>query len=158
MAYDRTKRENKKKHPLGSVCKTNVSPLETNKKITLKHFHFRSNFQRDGATYIAFCNRVLLETKLYWTADNWTAEDAVILDQIIIVTKENDIRCEILERYGDLETLRRESLKMESAAREVIEIDGEDIYKMGTYSFKSLKNKRIQREHHQENKSHEEHH
>ena len=31
--------------------------------ITLKHFHFRSNIQKDGETFIAFCNRVLLEAK-----------------------------------------------------------------------------------------------
>ena len=41
----------------------------------------------------------------------------------------------------DLDTLRREDMKMESAARGGGEINGEDIYKRGAYSFKSLKDK-----------------
>ena len=47
-------------------------------------------------------------------------------------------------------------MKMESAARGGTEINGVGIYKMGTYSFKSLTHKRIQREDHQEDKSHKE--
>ena len=31
--------------------------------ITLKHFHFQSNMQKDGETFIAFCNRVLVEAR-----------------------------------------------------------------------------------------------
>ena len=46
-----------------------------------------------------------------------------------------------MKRSWDLETLRREDMKMESAARGGAEINGEDMYKMGAYSFKSLKNK-----------------
>ena len=45
---------------------------------------------------------------------------------------------------------------MESATRGGAEINGKDIYKKETYSFKSLKNKRIQREDYQEDKSHKE--
>ena len=87
-------------------------------------------------------------------SDNYTAQDTPIRDQIIIGTKDNDIRQETLKRSWDLETLGREGMKMESAARGGAKINGEDIYKMGTYSFKSLKNKRIQREDHQEDKNH----
>ena len=31
--------------------------------ITLKHFHIQSNIQKDGETFIAFCNCVLLKSK-----------------------------------------------------------------------------------------------
>ena len=31
--------------------------------IPLKHFHIQSNIQKDGETFIAFCNRVLLKSK-----------------------------------------------------------------------------------------------
>ena len=37
----------------------------------------------------------------------------------------------------DLDTVQREGMKMERAARGRAEITGEDIYKMGAYSFKS---------------------
>ena len=33
--------------------------------ITLEHFHFRSNMRKDGETFIAFCNRVLVEARHY---------------------------------------------------------------------------------------------
>ena len=37
-------------------------------------------------------------------------------------------------------------MKMESAAREGAEINGEDMYRMGAYSFKSLKNKQSKKD------------
>ena len=33
--------------------------------IMLKHFHFPSNMRKDGETFIAFCNRVLVEAIHY---------------------------------------------------------------------------------------------
>ena len=74
-------------------------------------------------------------------SDNCIAQDTAILDQIIIGTKDNDTRQEALKTSCDLETLGRECMKMESATRGGAEINGEDIYKMGTYSFISLKKK-----------------
>ena len=41
----------------------------------------------------------------------------------------------------NLETLEGESMKIKIAARRGAEINGEDVYKMGAYSFKSMKNK-----------------
>ena len=103
--------------------------------ITLKHFHFRSNIQKDGETFIAFCNRVLLEAKHYnfkCTAESCTAEETAVQDQIIIGLKSNNICQEALKKSQDtLDTLRREGMKMKSAARGGAEINGEDIYKMG---------------------------
>ena len=78
-------------------------------------------------------------------SDNCIAQDTAIRDQIIIGTKDNHIRQEASKRSWDLETLGRECMKMESATRGSAEINGEDIYKMGTYSFKSLKKKNPKR-------------
>ena len=102
--------------------------------ITLKHFHFRSNIQKDGEMFIAFCNRVLLEAKHYnfkCTAESCTAEDTAVQDQTIIGLKSNNICQEALKKSWDLDTLRREGMKMKSATRGGAEINGEDIYKMG---------------------------
>ena len=112
--------------------------------ITLIHFHFQSNIQKDGETFIAFCNHVLLEAKhcnFKCTAESCIAEDTAVCDQIIIGLKTNDIHQEALKKSWDLDTLRREGMKMESAARGGAEINGEDINKMVAYSFKSLKDK-----------------
>ena len=42
--------------------------------------------------------------------------------------------------------LTKEGMKMESAARGGAEINGEDIYEMGAYLFKSLKDKQSMKE------------
>ena len=65
--------------------------------------------------------------------------DTAVRDQIIIRLKSNDIHQEALKKSWDLDTLQREGMKMESAARGGAEINGEDIYKMGAYLLKSLK-------------------
>ena len=75
-----------------------------------------------------------------FTSVDCTAEDTVVRDQIIISLKDNNIRQEALKRSWELETLRQEGMKMESTARGGAEINGEDVYKMGSYSFKSLNN------------------
>ena len=114
----------------------------------LKCFHFQSNIQKDGETFIAFCNRVLLEIKhcnFKCTTESCTAEDTAIQDQIIIERKNNDIHQEGLKKLWDFDTLQREGMKMESAARGGAEINGEDICKMGAYSFKSSKDKQHKR-------------
>ena len=73
-----------------------------------------------------------------FTSVDCTAEDTVVRDQIIISLKDNNIRQEALKRSWELETLRQEGMKMESTDRGGAEINGEDVYKMGSYSFKSL--------------------
>ena len=112
---------------------------------TLKHFHFRSIYQNEGETFIAFCNRVLLEAKhcsFKCESADCCAEDTAIRDQIIIGMKNNNIRQGALKRSWDLQTLRQEGMKIESAERGGAEIHGEDVYKMGAYSFQKLKNKK----------------
>ena len=109
--------------------------LQTNRKPHLETFHFRSNIQKYSDTFIAFCNRVLLEAEqrnFKCTAKSCAAEDTAVRGQICQ---------EILKKSWDLDTLQREGMKMERAARGGAEINGEDIYKMGAFSFKSLKDK-----------------
>ena len=53
---------------------------------------------------------------------------------------DNSIRVEALKKSCNLETLRKEGMKMESAAMSGAEISGEVINKMGKYSLKALKN------------------
>ena len=70
--------------------------------MTLRHFHFWSNMQKDGETFIAFCNCVLLKARhrnFKCTSVDCTAEDITVKDQIIIGLKDNDICQEALTRY-----------------------------------------------------------
>ena len=75
------------------------------------------------------------------TSVDCTAEDTAVRDQIIISLKDDDIHQEALKRSWDLETIRWEGMEMESRARGGAEINEEGMYKMGAYSFKSLKNR-----------------
>ena len=123
-------RENAEWKDFVEVMSAHYKPTEN---ITLKHFHFGSNIQKDGETFIAFYNHVLLEAK--HCDFKYTAGDNAVRDQIIIGPKSNDICQEALKKSWDLDTLQREGMKMESAARGGAEINGEDIYKMGAYTF-----------------------
>ena len=53
----------RKKIPWEVFLKTMSAYYKPTENINLKHFHYRSNIQRDGETFIAFCIRVLLEAK-----------------------------------------------------------------------------------------------
>ena len=79
--------------------------------MTLKQFHFRSNIQRAGETFIVFCNRVLLEAKdcsFKSASDKCTAEeDTTIRDQIITGTKDNDICKEALQGSNECIMIRK---------------------------------------------------
>ena len=86
--------------------------------ITLKHFHFWSNMQKDGETLVVFCNRVLVEARhcsFNYKSVDCTAQDTAVRYQIIISLKDNGIHQEALKRFWDLERLRREGMKMESS-------------------------------------------
>ena len=146
-APDEKKRKKVSWEVFVTVLSAYYKPTEN---ITLKHYHFRTNNQKEGETFIAFCNRVLIEAKhcnFKCSSADCTAEDTAIRDQIIIGMKDNYIRQEALKRSWDLLTLRQEGMKIESATRGGAEIAGEDVYKMGTYSYKSLRNKRKDESH-----------
>ena len=64
---------------------TNSAYYKPTENLTLKHFHFRSNIQKDSETFIAFCNRVLLEAEqrnFKCTAESCAAEDTAVRGQI----------------------------------------------------------------------------
>ena len=107
------RRKQGKMHSGKIVFITNSAYYKPTGNLTLKHFHFRSNIQKDSETFIAFCNRVLLEAE--HCNFKCTAEDTAVRDQIIIGLESNDICQEALKKPWDLDTLRREGMKMESA-------------------------------------------
>ena len=55
--------------------------------IMLKHFHFWSNMQNDGETFIVFCNGILVEARQYnfkGTSVDCIIEGTAVSDQINI--------------------------------------------------------------------------
>ena len=69
--------------------------------ITLKHIQFRSNLQRENETFIAFSSCVVLEAKncnFKCESPQCTAEETAVMDQIIIGSKNSEIRQETLKR------------------------------------------------------------
>ena len=134
-------RKNAQKKDFVEAMSAYYKPTEN---ITLIHFHFQSNIQNDGETFITFYNHVLLEAKhcnFKCTGESCMAEDTAVWNQIIIGLKSNDIHQEVLKKSWDLDTLQREGMKMESAASRGAQINGQDINKMDAYFFKSLKDK-----------------
>ena len=106
---------------------------------TLKNFHFCALTQANNETSPAFCNGVEQEAKhcqFHCTHSDCTAEQTAVRDQIIIGTSSKEIRDEALLQSLDLATLRKEGMKLESAARGGAEISGEAaINKLGRYSY-----------------------
>ena len=112
---------------------------------TLKNYHFRSLSQNHDETFPAFCNRVQNESKhcnFKCLHDDCTAAQTAVRDQIVIGTNSKEIREEALLRSWDLKTLRHEGMKLESALKGGAEITGEQINKVGRYSYSRLKDQR----------------
>ena len=116
---------------------------------TLTNYQFRSISQISGETFPSFCNRVEKEAKscsFKCTHADCSAETTAIRDQIIIGTSNGKIREEALLQSWNLNTLRTEGMKIESASRGEAEISGEKgaINKISAskYSFSNLKNKK----------------
>ena len=111
---------------------------------TLKNYQFRSLAQNHHETFPAFCNRVAMEAKHCNFKCNdaaCTAGNVAIRDQIVICTNNKDIREDALLKSWDLATLRTEGMKYESAQKGGAEIAGEQINRVGQYSYKKLKEK-----------------
>ena len=113
--------------------------------LTLKHYQFRSINQEKGETFIAFCNKVEKEAKhceLRCISPQCTAEAISIRDQIIIGTSSDLIREEGLRNSWGLSQLRKEGMRLESAAKSASEISREHgLNKLGRYSWKNNKKK-----------------
>ena len=113
-------------------------PTENN---TLRNFHFRSLIQQETESFISFCNRVQKEAthcNFKCSSNDCTAENIAIRDQIIIGLIENSIRQEALKMSWDLVELKKNGMAMESALKGGAELAGENVNKLGKYSYRSL--------------------
>ena len=112
--------------------------------LTLKNYHFRTIAQSRGQTFAAFCNEVEKEAKhcsFKCSHADCTAESTAVRDQIVFGTTNDKIREEAFIKSWDLQTLRKEGMRMESASKSAAELSGENINRMGTYSHKNLRDK-----------------
>ncbi len=112
---------------------------------TLRNYEFRHIRQQSGETFNAFCNRVEKEgrtcTFCECTADSaCTSTTNAVRDQIVIGTGRDKIREQALLKAWGLSDLRKEGMKMESAARGEESMSSvADVSKVGAYSYKTLK-------------------
>ena len=110
--------------------------------LTLKNFQFRALSQEKSETFIAFCNRVEKEAKhceFRCESASCSAEMTAIRDQVVIGMVSESIREEALKQSWSLSELRTEGMRLESATKSASEISGENLNKLGKYSFKNTK-------------------
>ena len=116
---------------------------------TLIHYEFREIRQKPEETFISFCNRVMSAVKMCnfkCQHQDCTVSDTIARDQILIGTKISKIREDALEKSWNLEDLKKNGMKIESAARGEAEISGvAEVNKVGAYSkrnnnYKSITN------------------
>ena len=113
---------------------------------TLRNYEFRHLQQRSGETFNAYCNRVEKEGSTCSFCDcaatsACTSTANAVRDQIVIGTDKDKIREQALLKGWDLDNLRKEGMKMESASRGEESISSGQVNKLGSYSFSSLKSK-----------------
>ena len=60
LVYGCTRGENKENAQWRDFVDAMSAYYKPTESITLKHFQFRSNIQKDGETFITFCNHALL--------------------------------------------------------------------------------------------------
>ena len=109
---------------------------------TLNNYHYRSLTQMCDETFASFCVRVEKEAKACTFKchhNDCTAEATAIRDQLIIGTPDGKIREKALLESWDLNRLRTEGIKIESASRGEAEISGGTVNRLGRYSFSKLK-------------------
>ena len=113
--------------------------------LTLKNFQFRTLSQEKDETFIAYCNRVEKEARhcqFKCVSAICSAEVTAIHDQVVIGITSDGIREEALKNSWDLTVLRKEGMRLESAAKGASEIAGKHkVNRMGKYSYKNSKNK-----------------
>ena len=109
--------------------------------LTLVNFQFRSLAQLDGESFTTFCDRISREAKscsFKCNHQDCTAESIAVRDQIVIGTSITKIREEALLKSWDLNTIRVEGMRIESAIRGEQEISNGVVNKVGKYSRKNL--------------------
>ena len=113
--------------------------------LTLKNFQFRSLSQGKEESFVAFCNSVAKEARhcqFKCGSADCSAESTAIRDQVVIGIVSDEIRQEALKNSWSLVDLRKEGMRLESAAKGASEISGEhNVNKVGKYSFKNTKKK-----------------
>ena len=117
--------ENTRKGANWRLCNLTENP-------TLMNPYFRAVTQANEETFPALCNHVQKEAKhcnFKYESVTCMAEDVAVRDKIVIGMRDNQIREEALQKSWDLPTLRKEGLKMESAAQSGGEISGEAVIK-----------------------------
>ena len=143
-----------------------AEPVEANRNCTWKHFvdqmqayykptenstlgnyEFRQLHQNRGEAFHAFCNRIEKEGKTctFCECDKdsaCTSTANAVRDQIVIGTDMEKIRERALLKGWNLENLRKEGMKMESASRGEDSMSSGSINKVGAYSFTNLRNQR----------------
>ena len=110
--------------------------------LTLKNFHFRELTQNEGEAFSAFCNRVVKEAQhcsFNCQSPDCNASEIAIRDQIVIGTTQSKIKDEALMKSWNLEALRKEGMKIESAGRGGAEISGEQANKTGRYTYRNIR-------------------
>ena len=113
--------------------------------VTLKNNQFRSISQERDESFQAFCNRVDRESRHCYfkcTSKKCTAEETAVRDQIMIGTNNDIIHEEALLKAWDLKSLRVEGVKMESATKSGLEISGDNVKRIGTYSYNNIRKAR----------------
>ena len=111
--------------------------------LSVKHFQFRSLSQNSDESFPSFCIRVGKEAshcQFRCSRDDCTAENTAVRDQIIFGLSDDRIREEALKHSWDLCNLRKEGMRLESAAKGASEISGEaKVNRVGKYSLKNAK-------------------
>ena len=95
-------------------------------------------------TFGGFWNRVEAAGKTCTSAivkKNCSAEEFVIRDQIVIGTNNEVIREKVMLKNWNLQELRKNGMKYESAAAGEEKISGGALNKISPYSFRNLKKK-----------------
>ena len=113
---------------------------------TLRNYEFRQLTQLPSETFSAFCNRISKEGNTCSFCDcaadsDCTAANTAIRDQIVIGTHQEKIREKALLKGWALDDLRKEGMKIESAARGEERISHRDVNKLGKYSYKNIPKK-----------------
>lgn len=128
-----------------TFVKTMTEFYKPTENLTLKNFQFRAITQDKNEVFTVFCNRVEKEAKhcqFKCSSEACTAEMTSIRDQIVIGCCSDEIREEALKKSWELAKLRKEGMRIESAAKGASEITGDAaLNKIGKYSFRNTKKK-----------------
>ena len=111
----------------------------------IRIFEFRQIMELPNETFGGIQNRVEAAGKTCSSAivkKNCSAEEFAIRDQIVIGTNHEVIREKAMLKNWNLQELRKNGMKYESAAAGEEKISGGALNKISPYSFRNLKKKK----------------